>query len=196
MSSERSPGPARDDDGVVLILVAVMMSIMLLLMSLILAGGEARRDKVLDGGVADGAVLTAAIDITETVTPGTYDDGGSCLSLVDFLTNRLKDAPAPPAGVCDDLSGLCETGVTTPRFTSYSGAGTTIEITYPVPDGHSLLGGQPIEPAVDGDDCARIGVRVIRDRTATIVTRDLDLRVRAVARADTSVSPTQPILIR
>jgi hypothetical protein len=161
-------GPSRrvGEEGAVAIVVAVLLPVLILMAAYVLDLAGLRADRTSSQVTADMAAAAGVIDF-DPVVPGSA--AAACDVAKDFASSNLPGNIADPLVTVRSClaaypaSSVCPGG-------PFSGPAVftrgryVIEVIYPVPDGHELMGTQGIVTAIDGDACERLGVRVQADR--------------------------------
>ncbi|HEY5579303.1 MAG TPA: hypothetical protein VIL12_06405, partial [Acidimicrobiia bacterium] len=148
------------DEGAVLILVALAMTLVLGIAAIAIDLAGLRLDRRADRLASD-AAATAGV---ASLDPFSGSDAAlACEVAWAYLRINLADATAPVSPPnCATFSGNCDPS--TARQTTAAAGPYIFQITHPVPDAHPLMGGQAINPAVDGASCQRFGVAIQRTR--------------------------------
>lgn len=189
------------DEGAYLMLYAILAVALFSLGAVVLDIAALRQDRAGDRLAADLAATAGASRLDRAVPASAQ---AACEDAWAYFLDNVADAiPASGPGcavafpplVCDD---------TTPATTATGTAGPyTVEITTPVPDGSPLMaaeapGGnraQASDPAIDGHQCERMAVQVVRQRqqpfSAVVGLGARTTTVHSVARSSTAVAAGQ-----
>lgn len=151
----------KGDEGAILVMVAASMLFLLGLVAIAVDLAALRSDIRTDSLVADSAV-TAGVASVDPFSGG--DAEVACQVAWEYVLLNLEDEGGTvSAPNCAALAGTCTTTSLAVEATATAGP-YSVTITQPVPDGHSLMGGQAINAQIDGVSCQRLGVSVARTR--------------------------------
>ena len=188
----------RDDRGAVLIMVTaallMLFGVAALAVDLSMLRGDVRSDRLVTDAAA-----TAGVAYVEPFSGSAADE--ACEVAWDYVLINLADegSTLSPPPCATNLGGQCDAA--TPRTAVGQAGPYDVTITHPVPDGHPLMGGQAIDPDLDGASCQRLGVTVTRSRDyvfAPVIGFDQgETTVSSVARigADIGEGELVPLLV-
>lgn len=154
------PSSSERESGATLVLVAAAMLLVLGVAAIAVDLAALRFDVRADRLASDAAV-TAGVMAMDTA--GGTNAEEACQTAWEYLLLNLEDEGAslsPPD--CMVFSGECDPLVA--RTATASAGPYSFVITHPVPDANPLMGGQTINPTIDGVACQRLGVTVARAR--------------------------------
>ncbi len=171
-----------DDDGAVMLLVAITMTVFIVLLALVIDIGMLRVDRRTDRLAADASASAGVADLDPFVGG---DAAAACSATWNYLLLNLPAdgfTAVPPN--CLAFSGVCNPSAA--RSVTASIGPYDFDIVQPVPDGHSFMAGQALNPDVDGGACQRLGVGIVRERdfsfASLIGMSSSETEVSAVAR--------------
>ncbi len=158
MTRERSD--AASEQGAAIIMMALMVVVFLMLLALVVDLGLLRMDRRTDRLAAD-AVVTAGVAGLDPFQGGDAEEACS-IAWAYFLLNIPDEGPTPTPPSCSAFAGACNPAVV--RTATASVGPYTFEIVQPVPDVHTFMAGQALNPDIDGGACQRLGVGISRQR--------------------------------
>ncbi|MGI8793405.1 MAG: hypothetical protein ACR2H3_09540 [Acidimicrobiales bacterium] len=191
-----------DDDGAYLVLYALLAVVIFSMGAIVLDLATLRQDRSGDRLAADLAVTAGAarLDATNPSTPAI-----ACQDAWEYFLANIP-ASATPVSPPD-----CPLSFPPLPCTSASPAATAVgtagpfrfEVTTPVPDASTLMKGevlggdrpQGVDPGIDGTQCDRLAVRVLRQRDSSFSVAvgigSTQTDVHSVGRADDLPAPGQ-----
>lgn len=145
-----------------MVLLAFTMLLLLGVAALAIDLAAVRYDLRAAQLASDAAATAGAVHI-DPVAGSDAEEG--CQVAWEYLLENIQDDASPilPPN-CGGFSGGCPT---TAREATASAGPYSFVITHPVPDGHDLMAGQPINAEIDGAACQRLGVSIERTRDYT-----------------------------
>jgi hypothetical protein len=141
-------------------MMAFMLVTFLLLLALVVDLGLLRMDRRTDRLAAD-AAATAGVTGLDPFLGGDAEEACS-IAWAYLMLNIPDEGPTPTPPDCSTFAGACIPAVV--RAVTASAGPYTLEIVQPVPDGHTFMAGQDLNPDIDGGACQRLGVGISRQR--------------------------------
>ncbi len=148
------------ESGAAIIVVAFVL-VLLIGVSALAVDLAAVRVDIRSNRLAADAAATAGAASIDPLSGNLADT--ACEVAWDYLMLNLPDegtTSSPPN--CAEFAAACDP--TAARTETASAGPYSIEITHPIPDGHPLMGTQPINALFDGVACQRFGVSISRTR--------------------------------
>lgn len=151
-----------DDCGASLIIIAFAMTLLLGAAALAIDLASLRFDMRADRLASDAAAVAGA----DAIEPFSGSNAVEACELAwDYLLVNIEDEGTPIPPNCTTFATACNP--LDERIAPASAPPYTFEIVHPVPDVYEMMGGQDLNPEVDGVACQRLGVRVQRVRDFT-----------------------------
>ncbi|MDK1010173.1 MAG: hypothetical protein QGM48_03690 [Actinomycetota bacterium] len=148
------------EEGMVIVMAAILMVTIIMLLALVVDLGLLRMDRRTDRLAAD-AAATAGVASLDPFVGGDAEEACS-VAWAYFKLNVPDEGPTSTPPDCNVFAGACNPDVV--RTTKVSAGPYTVEIVQPVPDDHAFMGGQAVNPDIDGGACQRLGVGINRQR--------------------------------
>jgi hypothetical protein len=140
--------------------MAFMMVTLVMLLALVVDLGLLRMDRRTDRLAAD-ASATAGVAGLDPFSGG--DAAEACaIAWEYFMLNIPDEGPSPTPPNCTIFADACDPAIA--RTATATAGPYTFSIVQPVPDSHTYMTGQTLNPDVDGGACQRLGVGISRQR--------------------------------
>jgi hypothetical protein len=167
-------GRLRDDSGIYAIVYGLLVVVVVVTAAIVVDLSSMREDRRAERLASDAAATAGAVKLNALA--GVADAQAACQEAWRFLKVNLPGASGAitscPTGSFPSSFSVCPS---TARAVTAAAGPWEVTITWPVPDGDTLMTDpnisgrgsyqQPIDPEIDGaDPCARLGVSVARDR--------------------------------
>ncbi|HUP17288.1 MAG TPA: hypothetical protein VM848_14705 [Acidimicrobiia bacterium] len=148
--------------GATLVLLAFSMLLLMGVAAVAVDLAAVRYDLRAAQLASDAAATAGAIHIDPVAGS---DAAEGCQVAWEYLLENIEDeGPTTNPPNCANFSGSCPAMA---RDEPASAGPYSFVITHPVPNGHALMAGQPINTDIDGAACQRLGVSVERTRDYT-----------------------------
>ena len=142
------------------VMIAFMMVTFIMLLALVVDLGLLRMDRRTDRLAADASALAGVAGL-DPFSGG--DAAEACAIAWEYLMLNIPDeGPSPIPPNCTIFADACDPAIA--RTATATAGPYTFNIVQPVPDSHTYMTGQTINPDVDGGACQRLGVGISRQR--------------------------------